>query len=347
MSPLRAFLVLSLIPALALAEPKPPTLRLPDGARPTHATVELTIDPAQDHFVGVEDLDLDVKGPLATLWLNADELTISKAEAKVGGKIIAARVLPQPKSFVGFAFATPLPAGKATLHVEWTGTLSTKDTSGASKQKEQGEWYVFSKFEPTDARRVFPSFDEPSYKIPWKLSIKTPKGLRAFANGAEQSATVDGDMKRYSFAETKPLPSYLVAFAVGNFEVVDAGKAKSGAPVRIITPHGEAAQARWATEGRPRILDRSSRTTSDRPTPTASSTASPCRYFGGAMENPGLVTFGVAAHPREAGGRDASPASAATRASPAHELAHQWFGDLRHHGVVGRHLAQRGVRHAG
>ena len=139
MSPLRAFLVLSLIPALALAEPKPPTLRLPDGARPTHATVELTIDPAQDHFVGVEDLDLDVKGPLATLWLNADELTISKAEAKVGGKIIAARVLPQPKSFVGFAFATPLPAGKATLHVEWTGTLSTKDTSGASKQKEQGD----------------------------------------------------------------------------------------------------------------------------------------------------------------------------------------------------------------
>jgi len=326
MSTLRAFLVLSLVPALALAEPKPPTLRLPDGARPTHATVELTVDPAQDSFSGVEDLALAVKAPLATLWLNADDLTITKAEARVGGKTIAARVLPQPKSFVGFAFATPLPAGNATLHLEWTGPLSTKDVSGASKQKEHGDWYVFSKFEPTDARRVFPSFDEPSYKIPWKLSIKTPKALRAFANGAEDAGTVDGDFKRYSFAETKPLPSYLVAFAVGPLEVVDAGKAKSGAPVRIITPRGEAAQARWAAQVSAEILSQLE-TWFGSPYAFGKLDCIAVPHFGGAMENPGLITFGsqlILQKPEEetvAGKRSYARVA-------IHEMAHQWFGDL-------------------
>jgi alanyl aminopeptidase len=326
MSTLRAFVVLSLLPALALAEPKPPTLRLPDGARPTHATVELTIDPSQDQFGGVEDLDVTVKAPLATLWLNADGLTIAKAEAKVGGKTIAARVLPQPKSFVGFTFTEPLPAGRATLHIEWTGPLLTKDVSGATKQKERGEWYVFSKFEPIDARRVFPSFDEPAYKIPWKLSIKTPKALRAVANGAEESVTVEGDAKRYSFAETQPLPTYLVAFAVGPFDIVDAGKAKSGAPVRIITPRGEAAQARWAKQVSAEILSQ-----------LESWFGSPYAFgkldciavpqFGGAMENPGLVTFGsglILQKPEEetvAGKRSYARVA-------IHEFAHQWFGDL-------------------
>ena len=65
-------------------------------------------------------------------------------------------------------------------------------------------------------------------------------------------------MKRVQFAETKPLPSYLVAFGVGPFEIVDAGKTKSGAPVRIITPQGEAARGARRPRRRPRrILERS------------------------------------------------------------------------------------------
>jgi alanyl aminopeptidase len=166
--------------------PKPPTLRLPEGTRPTHATVELTVDPRQSSFSGVENLELSLSEAHSVLWLNANELKVARAEARVGERTVAARVIETPKDFVGFAFAEPLPAGAATLHVEWTGILSTRNSNGASKQQDSGDWYVFSKFEPIAARRVFPSFDEPSYKIPWKVSLRVPSRDRAFANDAEE-----------------------------------------------------------------------------------------------------------------------------------------------------------------
>jgi alanyl aminopeptidase len=325
MSTLRSIALLSCVSTVAFAQ-TPPRLRLPESARPTRATVELTVDPSQDHFTGVEDLELTVKEKLPLLWLNANDLKISRAEVKAGGKTVAATVVPVEKDFVGFKFAEALPPGPATLHVEWTGELSTKNSNGANKQKEGGDWYVFTQFEPIDARRVFPSFDEPGYKIPWKLSIVAPKALKAVANGAEEKVEDAGANRRFRFAETKPLPTYLVAFAVGPFEIVDAGKAASGVPVRIITPRGQAERARWAKESTAQILSQLE-TWFGTPYAFGKLDCIAVPHFGGAMENPGLVTFSsglILQKPDEetVGGRRAYGDVA------THELAHQWFGDL-------------------
>ena len=106
--------------------------------------------------------------------------------------------------------------------------------------KEGDQWYVYSQFEPTDARRAFPCFDEPRFKVPWQLTLHVPKDDVALANSPELSETDEPDgMKAVKFKESKPLPSYLVALAVGTFDIVDAGKVGK-TPLRIITPRGKA-----------------------------------------------------------------------------------------------------------
>jgi alanyl aminopeptidase len=307
--------------------PQPPSLRLPDGARPTRYTAELTLIPTEPTFHGVIEIELDVKQPLPILWLNANELTVEKAAARIAKDSIAAKVIPTAKDYVGFQFAKPLPPGKVILDLEYTGKLADKESSGVTRQKEHGEPYIFTHFEPIDARRAFPCFDEPSYKTPWRLSIKVRKSDRAFANGAEVKREPDGALERVTFAETKPLPSYLVAFAVGPFEVVDAGKSrKSGTPVRIITPKGEAAQARWAKESTAEVLSRLEEWFGiDYAFGKLDSIAVP--FFPGAMENPGLVTYASSLILRKP--EDETINSRRAYASVAtHELAHQWFGDL-------------------
>ncbi len=136
-------------------------------------------------------------------------------------------------------------------------------------------------------------------------------------------------MKRVVFAETKPLPSYLVAFAVGPFEVVDAGQAgRNHVPVRIITPKGLAYQAKYAAEVTATIVDRLENYFGiPYPFEKIDNIAIPLTYGFGAMENAGLVTY-------EQTILLADPATDTERrqrlyaSDAAHELAHQWFGDL-------------------
>src|SRR4029079_8658925 len=126
-------------------------------------------------------------------------------------------------------------AGKATLTIRYSGKSRHGDIRGLYTLKERDDWYAYTQFENTDARRAFPCFDEPSYKIPWRITIHARKPLVVLAN-----TPVDGEtdephrMKAVRFAEPVSLPSYLVAFAVGPFEAVDAGKTRTGAPIRIV-----------------------------------------------------------------------------------------------------------------
>ena len=104
-------------------------------------------------------------------------------------------------------------------------------------------------------RRVFPSFDEPLYKIPWRISLRVPKADAAYFNTPIEATEDAGDMKLVRFAETKPLPSYLLAFGVGPFERVDAGRIKSGAPVGIVVTKGKTSWAKYSAQSSPRIMD--------------------------------------------------------------------------------------------
>ena len=296
-----------------------PKLRLPSGARPLKVAAQLTIDPLKEVFDGQITIDLDLAYPTPVLWLNADGLALRTTEPK-------ARILDGGSDFVGLEFEKPLAAGKSTLQIGYQGKISRTDTDGAFKQEEKGEWYVISHFEPTGARRVFPCFDEPSFKVPWQLTLKVPKDLEAFSNTMPESSEAEGELKTVRFAQTRPLPSYLVAFGVGKFEVVDGKKSRSGAPVRIVVTRGKKSWAKVSAEGSPRLLSIEE------------------DYFGipyaygkldlievpvgtGAMENPGLNTFLSRINLVKPG--EETPQFERTAASvEAHEFAHQWFGDL-------------------
>ncbi|MEO8699239.1 MAG: M1 family metallopeptidase [Kofleriaceae bacterium] len=310
-----------------VADPTPPELRLPTTVKPLRNEVELTIDPTKEDFTGTIAMDLEVTAPVSVLWLNAEEITISSAVYSAGGKQIEARVASTIKDYLALATATPLPVGKAKLVIKYAGKSHKNDGTGIYTANEGPDWYAYTQFESTDARQAFPCFDEPSFKTPWKLTIRTRQGMTAIANTpvAAEKDLADG-WKRWEFAETKPLPAYLVAFAVGPFEFVDAGKTRKGVPIRIVVPKGRSGEVAWPVESTRPIVDLLEDYFGT-PYPFEKLDMVACSVFNaGAMENPGLITWRqslILTKPEEqTRGRKQTYAVVA-----AHELAHMWFGD--------------------
>jgi alanyl aminopeptidase len=309
--------------------PTPPKFRLPaDEVGPIRYRVDLTIVPDQDTFTGAIDIDLQFAKSISVLWLNAEKLEIKDATLTVGGEKFAPKVITEPSDYVGFDFNHPVGPGPATLHAAYQGAISRKDQQALFQMKDGDRWYVYSQFEAIYARRAFPCFDEPSYKVPWQLTLRLKKDQAGFSNTPIISETDTGDgMKTVKFAETRPLPSYLVALAVGDMEVVDAGTAgKKNTRIRIVVPRGHSAEAKYAAETTPAIVNR-----------LENYFGVPYAYdkldevavplMGGAMENAAMVTYGtgiILAQPEQ----DTPSRQRGWVWVAAHELAHQWFGDL-------------------
>ena len=314
--------------AQPLASPTPPKLRLPTDVRPVRQSVELTLVPTEDIFGGKTRIDVTIAKSTSIVWLNIEGLTVEKAEVILGQTTVPAKIVPGGTQFVGLSFAEPLPVGNATISLVYRGPFLTKDHNGVSRQREGDDWYVFSDFEPLEARRAFPSFDEPNYKIPWQLTLRTRKADVALSNTPSVETKEDAaGFKVTQFAETKPLPSYLVAFAVGPFELVEAGVGGSKkTPIRVIVPKNKKPWARYAAATTGPVLDLLEKYFGS-PYPYEKLDVISVPMQGGAMENPGLVTFNqsiIISRPEEE--------SAAFRSRYAeicaHELAHQWFGNL-------------------
>lgn len=205
-----------------MADESPPRLRLPSAVRPTHYDVALTVVPGQAKVRGQAAIDIALDAPQATLWLNANRLAIARVD--VDGDAARARVKGGDDQVVGLAFDSPLRAGRHRLTLVYEAEQNTQSSRGIFTLEDQGAWYTMTQFEPTSARRAFPCFDEPSFKVPWQLTLRVPRDLVAVANAPVKTERDIGDgMKEVVFAESRPLPSYLVAFAVGPFDVVDAG----------------------------------------------------------------------------------------------------------------------------
>ncbi len=305
---------------LRAASPDAPTFRLPDGARPLRYSIDLTIVPGEDTFRGVADIEMNFDTASSMLWLNATDLTIERANA---------RVVPGGDNFVGFEFDSSV-TGKTTLHVEYTGKIS-KSTSAGLFQMHDGSrppWYVYSQFEPTDARRAFPCFDEPKFKTPWQLTLHVKQDQFAASNTPMLSESPEaGGMKRVTFAPTRPLPSYLVALVVGPFDVVDAGKAgRKNTPLRILVPQGRSGETGYVRAAIPELLKLLEKYfDSPYPYEKLDSAIMPVSNF--AMENAGLITYGsseMLSKPEAA----TLPFKRGCAVFAAHEMSHQWFGDL-------------------
>ncbi len=326
---LRFLIALMVGASVAPAADQPPQLRLPDSAAPTSYRVALKLDPDQTTFSGHIAIQVNIKTAQQLVWLNASGITVSNAKVTSGGRTLQATTIPGGSDFLGLRLDSVVPAGSAEIDISYTGRLRLRDSSGVFRMEEDENRYIFTQFEETDARAAFPCFDEPSYKVPWQLTLEVPQKYDAVSNTPIEKQETNGDSKILHFKQTKPLPSYLVAFAVGQFDFVPAGFAGvNRAPVRIVTPKGHANEAKYAAEVTATILTRLEHYFGiPFPYEKSDQVAIPVTYGFGAMENAGMVTYAqdilLASPERDTTVRQRLYASVA-----AHELSHQWFGDL-------------------
>ena len=316
------------------ALPAPVPMRLPASTEPLAYTLHLQVDPAQPRHSGEVAIDLQLHQPVAVggaLRLHAKDLAIRTVWLEIGAQRLVGRVQPVDAERVDLRFAKPLPAGRARLGLAFTGNIAEQDVYGLFRQQDAGQWMAATQFEATGARLAFPLFDEPGWKVPWTLSLTVPEALVAVSNMpvASDEPAAPG-FKRVRFETTPPLPSYLLAFAVGAFDVRDAGTAAPGhaLPLRFITPRGRTIEADFAAGLTGRIVQRLE-AYFDLPYPYAKldSLAIPVTVGFSAMEHPGLITY--AATLLMARADEATPNFQRDYVSTAaHELAHQWFGNL-------------------
>ena len=328
---LAGILILCLaLPTLSrAADPQPPELRLPEVARPTSMTVDLTILPEQETFDGKVGIDLELTRATSFLWLNARHLEIQSATLTAGGQESPARVVAGGDDFAGFDFGRELPTGGVHLAIAYRGKLDSVETEGLFRQQDGDAWYAFSQFESTFARRAFPCFDEPSYRTPWKLTLHVKEGNLAVSNAPAVAERPEANgMKAVEFASTKPIPSYLVALGVGPFTVVDAGTwGRSKTPIRMIVTKGKQGMTGYATEVTgPLLAALEDYFEIPYPFGKLDNLGIPQTVGFGAMENPGLITYVdrlLLADPS----RQTLERQRAYAGTAAHENAHMWFGD--------------------
>jgi len=313
----------------SLTAQQAPRLRLPDTVIPTSYRVSLTIDPARDNFDGDITIAVKVKQAVNVIWLNASHLTIHDAELKTGEGQLRPDVIPGGTDFVGLRFSSVVPVGTGEIRIRYTGQVRTKDSAGVFRMEENGNKYIFTQFESIDARDAFPCFDEPSYKVPWQLTLTVPQQDKVDSNTPLESQQIQGTHVVYTFKKTKPLPSYLIAFAVGPLEFVDAGTAgRNHVPVRIVVPKGHADEAKYAAEVSATILTLEENYYGiPYPYEKLDNVAIPTTFGFGAMENAGMITYAqniILAKPQ----RDTITRQREYASVAAHEMAHQWTGDL-------------------
>jgi puromycin-sensitive aminopeptidase len=297
--------------------------RLPQDVRPTAYEAEITVDLAARRFSGRIRIGLHLGHPRQELVLHAAELEVGQAAVAAGGRELLAvesRLVPASETLV-LRFAEPLPAGEASLELAWHGSLS----AGLRGLYLAGPGLAATQFEAADARRVFPCLDEPCFKAPWKLAVVAPRGAVVLSNGRAVAEEDRGASRRVTFAQTPPLPTYLVALVVGGLEALPAGEAR-GVPVRTwATPEKLALTGfgqEVALEALPRLEDYFG-------VPYAFGKLDQAglpEFEAGAMENAGLITYREVALLL-----DPATASLAQKKRVAevvtHELAHQWFGN--------------------
>jgi len=311
-------------PLAASPDPAPPAFRLPGDVRPTRYALELTIIPGQPKASGRVRIAAEVVQPTRVVWLHATGLAVASAE--IDGK--PARVLSGGEDFVGLAIERALPAGPHAVDVAFTAAIDPSRSRGIYSEREGSDLYVYTFFEPIDARRAFPCFDEPNYKVPWRLTFHVKADQVALGNAPIERETPEPDgMKKVELAETRPLPSYLVAFVVGPFELVDGGTAgRAGTPIRFVIPKGRAGELRYAREVTPKVVA-ALEDYFDMAYPYGKLDVAVVPRYWGTMEHPGIVAMGqpltLIRPDQETRSRKRGYASILS-----HELSHYWFGDL-------------------
>jgi len=301
--------------------------RLPFGVTPQHYALTFAPDLQKAVFSGDATIDLEINKATKTIVLNAIELDFQEATLTQEGRTQSAKWSFAPETQQAtIAVAEDLQPGPASLHIKFSGILNDK-LRGFYLVKTRERNYAASQFESTDARRAFPSFDEPAYKAKFDIAIVAEKGDTAISNGHIISDTPGPGEGKHTiqFSTTPKMSTYLVALAVGDFECLEG--AADNTPIRVCgTPDKKplsAAALRYTQE----ILKFYN------------------QYYGipypfGKLDIVGLPDFEAGAMENTAAifyresllyidDKNASVGSHQLVFEVlAHEMAHQWFGDL-------------------
>ncbi|MGN6373927.1 MAG: M1 family metallopeptidase [Sphingomonas sp.] len=327
-------------PALAQAAPSAakivpdaaaPKGKLPDTVVPSAYRLDFTIVPEADTFSGHGEIDVTLKQGQRSIYLDGRDLTVTRAVARVGGKTVPATwTQVDPTGVARLDFASPLPAGKATLVFDYSAPFGDS-AAGMFHVKVADQWYAWTQFESIDARAAYPSFDEPGFKQPFTVSVTTKPGLTVITNTRETGVTkVAGGMEKHSFETTKPLPTYLVAIDTGPFVhqtglIPPTPERAQPLPYGAVATQAQKDKMALVMENTPRIVSLLEKYFGEPfPFPKLDQIGTP--IMPGAMENAGADTYGdgiIFLDPHATTGD-----KQAFGMVVAHELSHQWFGDL-------------------
>ncbi len=312
----------------------PPVGRLGDVVAPTHYRIELSIDPSKESFSGVVDIDLMLNEPQDAIWLHGKNLDVSEVYLtdKDSNRIDATYAERLDSGVALVMLSQVAAAGPAKLRFTYTAPFN--DSANALYRIERGaDHYAITQFQPIAARQVFPGFDDPGFKVPFDIAVIGRKGDIVVATTPEQSAMslADGSV-RHVFAKTRPLPTYLLALAVGPYDVVDYGKIPVSAirdraiALRGIAAQGQGSRMEYALKNTPGILTVLEKYFgSGYPYEKLDLIAVP-EDFGGAMENVGAITYDE--YFLLMGKNAPLDQRRSYTTIHAHELAHMWFGNL-------------------
>jgi aminopeptidase N len=303
--------------------------QLPKTVVPTEYRIDITPDLKKLTLTGTESIDVEFRAPAASITLNQAGLTLQRATLEDGTQ---AKIATDEKAETAtLSFPKTIAAGKHTLSIAYTGPIPNtpagiyyddyKTPSGAAERM------LVTQFEVADARRMFPGWDEPAFKARFQLSATLPTDLVAVSNmPIAKSAPAGPGLTRVEFATTPRMSTYLLALVAGDMSALHASA--GGAQMDAYAPTGEQDQAAYALDIEKQVLPYYNEYFGVHyPLPKLDLIAIPGNFAAGAMENWGAITF-----------VDSSMLFDPKASSPdtkqdiyvtvAHEMAHQWSGDL-------------------
>lgn len=314
----------------------PPAGQLPSGVTPTHYRLNLVTDPSAAGFTGDVEIDVTLDAPHARIWLHALGPNVINAFARLpdGTQVPARFTGDEAEGGVSrLDFETALPAGQVTLVMDYEAPYNL-GLAGLYKVTQNGQDYLASQMQSIDARRMVPGFDEPRFKTVWELTVTAPDGLKVVANGAELETSAAGNgMTLHRFAPTRPIPSYLLGLIVGPYDesapqMIEgpAGLRETPVPLRGFAAAGKGGQLAEALEMTHPILTwQEDYFGVPYPYGKLDIIAAP-DFAWGAMENAGAIIYREAALLLSE--RSTLTQWRGVYGIHAHELAHQWFGNL-------------------
>ena len=328
---------LSVLPAHAaplppLAQRAVPT-QLPRSVRPLEYRLDIVPDAANLRFSGTAAIDIEVLQATDTIVLNAADMAFSRVTlGGIAGQERQARniALNAEAQWATITFGERVQPGRYRLTLDYTGKIYTQaagffaldyDTPKGKKRA------LFTQFEAPDARRFFPSWDEPGFRTPYTLTVTVSAGDDVIGNMPAARTVRKGALKTVTFQKTPAMSSYLVFFGAGEFDRITTRAANT--EIGVVARRGNGEQGRWALTSAARILPWYNQYFGTPfPLPKLDNIAGPgSSQFFGAMENWGAIfSFENRLLVDPAISTEASRQDIFETA--AHEMAHQWFGDL-------------------